>query len=944
MPAHSKGNTLYRVLLPAAFLVFALLSNPTIAKADLDVNDTQSLNSGSISNNNMNIGVNSGQNGTFNHSGGTNTVTNNLIIGVSPGSTGAYNLTGGALSATDMYVGYAGTGIFNQTGGSNTVSTGLYLGNNAGGRGTYNLRGGALSTMDLYVGYAGNGTFNQTGGTNSVPYDIFLGAWFGGNGTYNLSGGALSGTNLYIGNFGNGAFNQAGGTNTISGDIYVGTPAGGTGTYTLSDGTLNVGTIHLVRGIFDQTGGRLNAASFIQEGGEVQGSLENRGTFTYQNGTFSGRLLNYGAIDLQTDFTAANGLANYSATPLIIDAGRTLTLNGAGLDNEGAFVLKGTLTGSGALLNNGSFIQQGGTVQRDLENRGAFTYQGGLFSGRLFNYGAVNLEADFTAADGLANYSATPLIIDAGRTLILNGQGLDNQGAFALNGTLTGSGTLLNNTTGIFQGTGTVNGSFVNRGTLRPGNSIGTINITGSFTQTSTGNLNIEVASATSYDKLVVTGTVSLAGTVTPVLTGRFSPTSQPLTFLTASGGVTGGFGNYSGNVTPVIAWGLDSDPNSLSLAFSTDYANAGLNLTANQRAIGATFNTLSNAPSSDMSSVITTIANLPTAAVVADSYTQLSAEKFSALSTLSFAGADLQKRILAGRIYNLRTTNPGLQTSGISGKSGVFFDPAGIVAGKGSTQDQTGYDFTIGGFTTGIDWRVRDDLLVGVATGYNHTDANFQNSGGSISGDTLPVSAYVAYLPGAFYACGSLGYSLNMFNMHRNILFSDINRTAKSSVSGDMLNAYAEAGYDFRTGSVTLTPLASLSYSSLWVNGFSEEDAGDLALKVSPQNAQSLQSGLGAKVSAPFHAGSLELVPRVFATWQHEFANNRRDLDARFSGGGPVFTFRTDSPDRDFGVFGADISMPVAQDLAVRFDYSVQAGAGGYTAHYLGADLKWMF
>ena len=116
----------------------------------------------------------------------------------------------------------------------------------------------------------------------------------------------------------------------------------------------------------------------------------------------------------------------------------------------------------------------------------------------------MNFNADFTAANGLANYSA--MGIDAGRTVTLNGQGLDNHGSLVVNGTLIGGGPLLNDTTGFLGGTGTLQGAFTNRGTVKPGNSVGTLNVEGSYTQTASGILQVEIASATSYDQLMVTG------------------------------------------------------------------------------------------------------------------------------------------------------------------------------------------------------------------------------------------------------------------------------------------------------------------------------------------------------------------------------------------------------------------------------------------------------
>ncbi len=50
----------------------------------------------------------------------------------------------------------------------------------------------------------------------------------------------------------------------------------------------------------------------------------------------------------------------------------------------------------------------------------------------------------------------------------------------------------------------------------------------------------------------------------------------------------------------------------------------------------------------------------------------------------------------------------------------------------------------------------------------------------------------------------------------------------------------------------MVMTPAVNLSFSKLWLNGFTETGAGALDLTVSPQNAQSLQTGVGGKSPCP--------------------------------------------------------------------------------------------
>ena len=49
-----------------------------------------------------------------------------------------------------------------------------------------------------------------------------------------------------------------------------------------------------------------------------------------------------------------------------------------------------------------------------------------------------------------------------------------------------------------------------------------------------------------------------------------------------------------------------------------------------------------------------------------------------------------------------------------------------------------------------------------------------------------------------------------------------------------------------------------NLSGGSLWVDGFTEGGAGSLNLKVDSQQADSLQTGVGAKVAVPLQLALL--------------------------------------------------------------------------------------
>lgn len=98
--------------------------------------------------------------GVFTQTGGTHSVTDSLIMGWSAG-TGTYNLSGSG-QLTVGYNEFLGSGTFNQSGGTNTIIVGgLYLDQS---NGSYNLTGGTLVAHYL-DGFTFQPCFNFGGGT-----------------------------------------------------------------------------------------------------------------------------------------------------------------------------------------------------------------------------------------------------------------------------------------------------------------------------------------------------------------------------------------------------------------------------------------------------------------------------------------------------------------------------------------------------------------------------------------------------------------------------------------------------------------------------------------------------------------------------------------------------------------------------------------------------------
>ncbi|MDA1277644.1 MAG: putative Ig domain-containing protein [Verrucomicrobia bacterium] len=269
----------------------------------------------------------------------------------------------------------------------------------------------------------------------------------------------------------------------------------------------------------------LNGASLLDtnckfafSGGTLAGSgdVTVTGTLTWTGGTMSGS----GRTILASGSTLnMSGTGNKNLNRVLQNDGTGTWTGGTLVMNGGTFNNNGSLTVSSAATI--SIAGNGGGVNA-FNNAGTFTKQGDgetvFFSRMPFNNsGAVDVQ---------------------GGTLTFNAGFSQIAGSTTLSGGNVTSSSTLQIQGGMLGGVGTVMANVVSSGLVSPGASPGLLTITGNYTQTTNGALNIELAglsAGATYDRLAVSGTASLAGALNVTLTNDFHPLlSANFTFLTA--------------------------------------------------------------------------------------------------------------------------------------------------------------------------------------------------------------------------------------------------------------------------------------------------------------------------------------------------------------------------------------------------------------------------
>ncbi len=267
----------------------------------------------------------------------------------------------------------------------------------------------------------------------------------------------------------------------------------------------------------------------------------------------SGIINNYGMI-----YQAESSVRNYGTINNYFPG--TINNDHSALHNYSS----GTINNYGTINNKKLLRNQG-----EINNFGRLYNSNEYLEGELANYGTINNNSGATLENYDAIYNYGTINNNSGATFnnngrieyngFINNNGIFNQQSGSLsaanianNGTFNFTGGTLSadsfGNTGLFQGAGTIaTDIFTNAGTLAPGYSPGMLTIEGNYIQTTGSVLAIELASATSYDILNVTGEVSLAGMLKVILYDGYKPAyGTCFDFLTA-GLINGEFDSITG-------------------------------------------------------------------------------------------------------------------------------------------------------------------------------------------------------------------------------------------------------------------------------------------------------------------------------------------------------------------------------------------------------------
>ncbi|AIK96819.1 autotransporter outer membrane beta-barrel domain-containing protein [Candidatus Odyssella acanthamoebae] len=192
-----------------------------------------------------------------------------------------------------------------------------------------------------------------------------------------------------------------------------------------------------------------------------------------------------------------------------------------------------------------------------------------------------------------------------------------------------------------------------------------------------------------------------------------------------------------------------------------------------------------------------------------------------------------------------------------------------------------------------GVDYKVRNNLLVGVTAGYQYMNYRFRHGIGVGNIRSYQMGLYGSWQAYKnWYVDGLVSYGYNLFKGKRILNFARFTQQASQRHPGQQVGALFETGYDVKLDNkLFLTPL--LSFGTLYQHEahYREQEAGTLGLVVAPQRSTFYQSKAGAQLSKLIKQRDTELYGYIKLSYNHIQAFGKQKLTLNFKGNDEQFT-----------------------------------------------------
>jgi len=257
----------------------------------------------------------------------------------------------------------------------------------------------------------------------------------------------------------------------------------------------------------------------------------------------------------------------------------------------------------------------------------------------------------------------------------------------------------------------------------------------------------------------------------------------------------------------------------------------------------------------------------------------------------------------------------------------GAFAQGLHVSHRRDDDSDHAGYSGRTTGGQLGLDTTIGVGARLGVAFGYTHTELDYNQGLGHVRSDAFRTGPYFGYTGEDWFANASLTYVLHRTDQERRI--GMLNDEAHADRFAHDVAASVGGGLISRVGELRIEHAAAVQYGPHYTEGYREQGAGPVNLRVDGRTEHEVTTRLGMAISTKWSVGDVKLKPTAGAAWRHQWTSEVDGIDARFDTGGGAFTVEAIGPPRDAAVVRARIDVQTDRRSAAFVGYRAWLSPG---------------
>lgn len=294
-------------------------------------------------------------------------------------------------------------------------------------------------------------------------------------------------------------------------------------------------------------------------------------------------------------------------------------------------------------------------------------------------------------------------------------------------------------------------------------------------------------------------------------------------------------------------------------------------------------------------------------------------------------------------------TVSGGGAGDGLVSRIGIFASIQHDSADRKITDLENGYDYDANTLTLGVDYRLSNTWVMGVALGLTENDLEFKQQDGELETDITSLVVFGSHQRGRLAWDIQVGYGQTDFASRRYIFYNagevEMDEMLRGSTEGNQLLLNTQVQWEWNRQALNVYPFARIDYVENDTKGYGEQGNSGLAMIFSDQSIRQLTLEAGAQATYAINRNWGVLVPMLQLSVLQDTQRDLNPVTARFAYDPEMnnaFQLSYDASEQTYFQFGLGTSAVFKRGISAFFQYQQLLGYDDLSVYQLQAGVRY--